>query len=81
MTAGDEPARKPRVPVLAHFGDQDHWISLDSVEAFKAAQPGVEVHVYAANHGFNCDHRAAYNQPAAALALQRTLAFFARHVG
>ena len=81
MTAGDEPARKPRVPVLAHFGDQDHGISLDSVEAFKAAQPGVEVHVYAANHGFNCDHRAAYNQPAAALALQRTLAFFARHVG
>ena len=81
MTAGDEPARKPRVPVLAHFGDQDHWIPLDSVDAFKAAQPGVEVHVYAANHGFNCDHRAAYNQPAAALALQRTLAFFARHVG
>ena len=80
MTAGDEPARKPRVPVLAHFGDQDHWIPLDSVDAFKAAQPGVEVHVYAANHGFNCDHRAAYNQPAAALALQRTLAFFARHV-
>jgi len=39
------------------------------------------VHVYAANHGFNCDHRASYNQPAAALALQRTLAFFARHVG
>ena len=81
MTAGDEPARKPQVPVLAHFGDQDHWIPLDTVEAFKAAQPGVEVHVYAANHGFNCDHRASYNQPAAALALQRTLAFFARHVG
>ena len=81
MTAGDEPARKPQVPVLAHFGDQDHWIPLDTVEAFKAAQPGVDVHVYAANHGFNCDHRASYNQPAAALALQRTLAFFARHVG
>ena len=81
MTAGDEPARKPQVPVLAHFGDQDHWIPLDSVEAFKAAQPGVDVHVYAANHGFNCDHRASYNQPAAVLALERTLAFFARHVG
>ena len=81
MTAGDEPARKPQVPVLAHFGDQDHWIPLDSIAAFKAAQPGVEVHVYAASHGFNCDPRAAYNQPAAALALQRTLAFLARHVG
>ena len=80
MTAGDEPARKPKVPVLAHFGDHDHGIALDSVEAFKAAQPGVEVHVYAANHGFNCDHRAAYDQPAATLALQRTLAFFDRYL-
>lgn len=80
MTAGDEPARTPRVPVLAHFGDQDHWIPLDSVEAFKAAQPNVEVHVYAANHGFNCDQRGSYNEAAATLALQRTHAFFAQHL-
>ena len=80
MTAGNEPARTPRVPVLAHFGDQDHWIPLDSVEAFKAAQPGVEVHVYAANHGFNCDQRGSYNEAAATLALQRTHAFFAQHL-
>ena len=80
MTAGNEPARTPRVPVLAHFGDQDHWIPLDSVEAFKAAQPGVEVHVYAANHGFNCDQRCSYNEAAATLALQRTHAFFAQHL-
>ena len=81
MTAGDEPARTPRVPVLAHFGDQDHWISLDSVEAFKAAHPEVEVYVYAANHGFNCDQRGSYNEAAATLALQRTHAFFAQHLG
>src|SRR5688500_8677374 len=35
VTTPDEIARKPKVPVLAHFGDQDHWIPLDSVEAFK----------------------------------------------
>jgi carboxymethylenebutenolidase len=80
MTAGDEPARQPACPVLAHFGDQDHWIPLDSVEAFKKAQPGVEVHVYAANHGFNCDQRGSYNEAAATLAKQRTLAFFAQHL-
>ena len=80
MTAGNEPARTPRVPVLAHFGDQDHWIPLDSVEAFKAAQPGVELLVYAANHGFNCDQRCSYNEAAATLALQRTHAFFAQHL-
>ncbi|RZJ26688.1 MAG: dienelactone hydrolase family protein [Haliea sp.] len=81
MTAGDEPARQPACPVLAHFGNQDHWIPLDTVEAFKKAQPGVEVHVYEANHGFNCDQRGSYNEAAARLAKERTLAFFAQHVG
>jgi carboxymethylenebutenolidase len=81
VTTPDEVARKPKCPVLAHFGDQDHWISLESVEAFKKAHPEVEVHVYHANHGFNCDHRGSYNAEAAKLARERTLAFFARHVG
>lgn len=80
MTAGADAALKPLVPVLAHFGDQDHWIPLDTVEAFRKAQPGVEVQVYAANHGFNCDQRGSYNEAAAQLARQRTLAFFARHL-
>ena len=81
MTTKEEIARKPRCPVLAHFGAQDHWISLDSVEAFKKAHPAVEVFVYDANHGFNCDQRGSYNEAAAKLARQRTLAFFAKHVG
>jgi carboxymethylenebutenolidase len=81
VTTPDEIARKPKCPVLAHFGDQDHWISLESVEAFKKAHPEVEVHVYHANHGFNCDHRASYNADAAKLARERALAFFAKHVG
>jgi len=80
MTTPDEIARKPRVPVLAHFGDQDHWISLESVEAFSKAHPEVEVHIYHANHGFNCDQRGSYNAEAAKLARERTLAFFARHL-
>lgn len=81
MTAGEEPARKPACPVMVHFGDQDHWIPLDTVEAFKKAQPGVQVHVYAANHGFNCDQRGSYNEAAATLARSRTLEFFAKHLG
>jgi carboxymethylenebutenolidase len=32
--------------------------------------------MYDANHGFNCDHRDAYNAVAAKLAAERTLAFF-----
>jgi carboxymethylenebutenolidase len=80
MTTPDEVARVPAVPVLAHFGDQDHWISLESVEAFKKAHPDVEVHIYHANHGFNCDQRASYDAASAKEARERSLAFFARHL-
>ena len=80
MTSPEEASRKPLVPVLAHFGDQDHWIPMDTVEAFKKAQPGVEVQVYAANHGFNCDQRGSYNEAAAKLAKERTLAFFTKYL-
>ena len=81
MTTPEESARTPKVPVLAHFGSKDHWISLESVEAFKKAHPEVEVHVYEADHGFNCDQRGSYDAAAATLAKERTLAFFAKHVG
>lgn len=81
VTTPEEVARTPKCPVMAHFGDQDHWIPLDGVEAFKAAHPAVQVHVYAANHGFNCDQRGSFNAPAAQLARERTLAFLAQHIG
>lgn len=80
VTTPEEIARKPKVPVMAHFGDQDHWIPLDTVKAFEAAHPEVEVHVYAANHGFNCDQRGSWNAGAAATALERTLYFFNKHL-
>lgn len=80
MTSEAETIRAPKVPVLAHFGDQDHWIPLDSVERFRGAQSSVEVQVYAANHGFNCDQRGSFNAAAAQLARERTLAFFERHL-
>jgi len=81
MTMPDEIARKPQVPVLAHFGNNDHWIPLDTIEAFKKAHPEVEVHVYECGHGFNCDQRGSYDAAAAKLALERTLKFFAQHLG
>ena len=80
MTTPEESALEPQVPVLAHFGDNDHWIPLDTVDAFKKAHPDVEVHVYACGHGFNCEQRGSYNAEAAELAKERTLAFFAKHL-
>jgi carboxymethylenebutenolidase len=81
MTTPAEIARKPKVAVLAHFGEKDHWISLNSVEAFKKAHPEVEVQIYQADHGFNCDQRASFDAAAAKLARERTLAFFGKHLG
>ena len=81
MTVGGELSRKPAVPTMAHFGDQDAHISVESVRAFEQAHPEVEVHLYAANHGFNCDQRGSYNAGAAATALERSLYHFAKHLG
>ena len=76
----DQKQLQPRCPVLAHFGRQDHAIPLAGVEAFRAAQPGVEVHLYDAGHGFNCDQRGSYDAASAKLARERSLAFFAAHL-
>jgi carboxymethylenebutenolidase len=69
------------VPVLAHFAEEDKWIPMDTVQAFAKTHPEVEVHTYAAHHGFNCDQRGAWHEPSAKLARERTLAFFAQHLG
>ena len=76
----DQKQLQPRCPVLAHFGRQDHAIPLAGVEAFRAAQPGVELHLYDAGHGFNCDQRGSYDAASAKLARERSLAFFAAHL-
>ena len=81
MTVGSEPSRQPAVPTMAHFGDQDAHISVESVKALERAHPEVEVHLYAANHGFNCDQRGSYNAGAAATALERSLYHFGKHLG
>lgn len=80
MTTPEEIARQPKVPGMVHFGEQDRWIPLDTVEAFKKAHPAVATHLYPAHHGFNCDHRGSYDKAAADLARERTLAFFAQHL-
>ena len=77
----DQAARQPRCPVMAHFGEQDSHIPLPTVEAFRHAQPGISLHLYAAGHGFNCDQRGSFDAASAALARQRTLAFLREHVG
>jgi carboxymethylenebutenolidase len=80
VTTDAEVARHPKVPVLAHFAEEDKWIPLDTVDIFAKAHPEVSLHTYAAHHGFNCDHRGAWHAPSAKLAKERTLAFFEKHL-
>ena len=78
---GKFAGESPRCPVQCHFGDRDHAISLDEVDAVRKANPGVQVFVYPSGHGFNCDERASYDATSAALARERTLEFFRAHLG
>jgi carboxymethylenebutenolidase len=71
---------KPRCPVQLHFGKEDAHIPVAGVEQLRAKQPGVEIYLYDAGHGFNCDVRASYNAEAARQARERSLAFLKKHL-
>ena len=71
----------PKVPTQLHFGEKDAGIPLSDVDTIRTKRPDVEIHVYpGAQHGFNCDERASYDQTSADIAKQRSLDFFARHL-
>ena len=65
----------PAAPLLLHFGEHDPIIPAEDRRKHHEALPGVEMHVWPAGHGFNCDQRADYNAGVAAQALGRTLDF------
>jgi carboxymethylenebutenolidase len=68
--------RRPRCPVMYHFGASDHAIPLADVDAVRRALPKAAVHVYdGAGHGFACEDRPSYDADSAALADERTRAF------
>ncbi len=72
----------PKCPTILHFGRHDHGIPMDGVEKVIAAHhPNVEVFVYDAGHGFNCDARASYDAASAHLARKRTLELFRANGG
>jgi carboxymethylenebutenolidase len=66
---------------MYHFGARDRSIPPEAIERIRASDPGGAFHVYEADHGFNCDQRAAFDPAAAKLARERTLAFLAAHLG
>jgi carboxymethylenebutenolidase len=77
----DAAAEVPRCPLMGHFGERDAGIPVAGVRELMTRHPQAEIFIYAADHGFNCDQRAAYDAAAAKLARERTLQFLRRHVG
>lgn len=77
----NELAQTPQCPLTMHFGERDAHIPATDVERIRQALPGTPVHVYPADHGFNCAHRRSYHAPSAETARQRTLALFREHLG
>jgi len=69
-------------PVQFHFGERDASIPPEAVQRHRDAYPQMEIYTYPAGHAFNRDIDGThYDAPSAQLARQRTLAFFAKHVG
>ena len=77
----DVANEQPKCPVMMHFGEKDSYIPMEGVAKVKVAHPTQTVHVYDADHGFNCDQRGSWNEPSAKLARTRTLEFFRNYVG
>jgi carboxymethylenebutenolidase len=69
-------AKNIHCPVMMHFGAKDAHIPLSDVDKISDALDGkkhVEVLVYDADHGFNCDQRASYDRKSAMLAFGRSM--------
>ena len=68
-------------PVQFHFGSKDRSIPKEAIERHRQCLPDAEIFIYPAGHGFNCDPRGDFDPQSAALARERTLTFFAKHLG
>jgi carboxymethylenebutenolidase len=72
----------PKQPVLMHFGERDPIATIEHANALRAAQgDAIDLHLYQAGHGFNCDDSSEFEPASADLALHRTLDFLRQHIG
>jgi carboxymethylenebutenolidase len=72
---------KAQAPLQFHFGEKDASIPPEAIERHRTQQPEAEIFTYPAGHAFNRDIDSThYDAASAKLALERTLAFFARRL-
>lgn len=70
--------RKPKAPVMLHYGARDASIPPENVESVRLAAPDSPLYLYDAGHGFCRAGSSDYDAAARELALSRTLNWFAR---
>ena len=76
---------KTQAPLLVHYAENDPrinemWPSFE--EALKASRVRYGAHVYpGTQHGFHNNSTPRYNEAAAKLAWERTVAFFKKNLG
>ena len=72
-------------PFQGHFASKDEWCTMAAADALEAAlgksTAEVEMHRYEADHAFLNEESDAFDQAAADLSWQRTLAFMSKHLG
>ena len=66
----------PKVPVILHFGKNDHSITAEHWETILTAHPDVPLYLYDAGHGFFSHDREDYDPDPANLSRLRTLQLF-----
>jgi carboxymethylenebutenolidase len=69
-----------QVPLLLHFGEFDPRTPPHDIDTIRRHNPQIEMHMFPADHGFNCDHRKEWHEPSARRALELSLAFLDRHM-
>lgn len=74
-------AETPKAAVQFHFGERDQSIPATTVQKHREMLPQMETFTYPADHAFNREvDPTHYDAASAKLALERTLAFFGRHL-
>ena len=82
----DQTADDVKAPLIAFWGGQDQNPTADQsheiTDALKARGKQIDATWYEdAGHGFMCDGRASWNEPACNDSWSKVLPFFAQHLG
>jgi carboxymethylenebutenolidase len=77
----DNYGEKRKIPILLHFGEADPLVPFEEVSQFRAYRPEVSAFSYpGAAHGFDTNGKDSYDETAAKLALDRTMAWISQYV-